>query len=211
MKKIINGLFDGIDSRSYEQMMSCFDAKERHFAPGDIISDFSERSDIIGIIKSGAAETYSIDENGNRTILETLGEGAVFGQPLSSGDDNISVVCESDASVIFIRYSHIIKRCEKACLHHSRIVENLLGMLSEKNAYLSFRVKVLSMRSIREKLLCCFRFMASDTGDNTFTLPFSLSSLADYICCDRSAMMREIKKLRDEKIIRTEKRRVTML
>ena len=30
------------------------------------------------------------------------------------------------------------------------------------------------------------------------SIPFSLSDLADYICSDRSAMMRELKRLREE-------------
>ena len=39
----------------------------------------------------------------------------------------------------------------------------------------------------------------------------SLSNLADYLCVDRSAMMRELKKLNDEKIILSEKKTVTIL
>lgn len=45
----------------------------------------------------------------------------------------------------------------------------------------------------------------------SFPLPFSLSALAEYISADRSAMMRELKKLREENIIHTENHRVTLL
>ena len=39
----------------------------------------------------------------------------------------------------------------------------------------------------------------------------SLSNLSDYLCVDRSAMMREIKKLNDEGIIKSEKKFITIL
>ena len=42
-------------------------------------------------------------------------------------------------------------------------------------------------------------------------LPFSLSTLADYISTDRSAMMRELKKMREDGLIVLEGRRLTVL
>ena len=51
------------------------------------------------------------------------------------------------------------------------------------------------------------------TGVQTCALPisFSLSVLADYIATDRSAMMRELKRLREEGVVCSEGRRFTLL
>ena len=68
-------------------------------------------------------------------------------------------------------------------------------------------MEVLSRRSIREKLLCYFSIHAKN---GTYTMPFTLSALADYIGSDRSAMMRELKKLRQEGLVQVEGRRVTL-
>ena len=70
---------------------------------------------------------------------------------------------------------------------------------------------MLACRSIREKLLCFFEQLADEYGSRTFPLPFSLSMLADYISADRSAMMREMRKMREEDLISTEGRSVTLL
>ncbi len=59
--------------------------------------------------------------------------------------------------------------------------------------------------------MCYFRQQAEREGRATFTLPFSLSMLADYIATDRSAMMRELKHLRQEKLIQAEGREITLL
>ena len=90
-------------------------------------------------------------------------------------------------------------------------MQNLFRLLSTKTLRLSERVEVLSRRSIREKLLCYFHQQQIKERSNKFTLPFSLSALADYISVDRSAMMREMKKLKEEGRIRTENRRITLL
>ena len=41
-------------------------------------------------------------------------------------------------------------------------------------------------------------------------MPFSLSALADYISTDRSAMMRELKKMREEMLVTITGRHVTL-
>lgn len=126
------------------------------------------------------------------------------------GGDSLEVVCRTSCDVLFIDYVHILKRCELACTHHSLLVQNMLRLIADKAQALSERVDVLSRRSIREKLLCYFRQLSEKAGGSTVTLPFSLSTLADYIATDRSAMMRELKRLREEGAIRTEGRKITL-
>ena len=108
-----------------------------------------------------------------------------------------------------MEYAHLMKRCERACAHHSKLVENMFQLVTEHTRRLSRRVEVLSRRSIREKLQCYFRLCRLEAGADDFTLPFTLSALADYISTDRSAMMRELKKMRDEGLVQISGRSVT--
>ena len=87
----------------------------------------------------------------------------------------------------------------------------MLRLISDKAQALSERVDVLSRRSIREKLLCYFHQLAEKAGSNTFQLPFSLSMLADYIATDRSAMMRELRHLKEQGIVCTDGRQIRLL
>ena len=90
------------------------------------------------------------------------------------------------------------------------MVENLFHLVTEKAMSLSERVEVLSRRSIREKLLRYFQLQAAKERGRSFLLPFSLSALADYISADRSAMMRELKKMREEMLVTITGRQVTL-
>ena len=46
---------------------------------------------------------------------------------------------------------------------------------------------------------------------NSFHIPFTMSDLADYLSVDRSAMMRELKKMKEDGILSSEKRMVRLL
>ena len=207
-------LFQDISYEEYLGMLTCFQAVRRSFRPDDVIYDLSApKNNAVGIMERGEAALIRIDEEGVSTVMEELIPGGVFGRTLAfagTGRDSLEVVCRTPCDVLFIDYAHILKRCENACTHHSLLVQNMLRLMADKAQALSMRVDVLSRRSIREKLLCYFRQLEESSGKSTFTLPFSLSTLADYIATDRSAMMRELKRLREEGVITSDGRKFTL-
>ncbi len=207
-------LFTDIAYGEYLRMLSCFQAKEKSFRADEVIWDLTQEStDVVGIIERGEASLVRIDEEGNVTVLEELRVGGVFGRTLAfgtTGEDVLEVVCRTHCDVLFIDYSHILKRCHNACHHHSMLVQNMLQLMADKAQNLSQRVDVLSRRTIREKLLCYLRHLCVTQGSNTVTLPFSLGALADYIATDRSAMMRELKRLREEAYLTSQGRSITL-
>ena len=207
-------LFENISYEDYRRMLTCFQAVQRSFLPEEMIYDFAgSRADAIGIVEHGSASLIRIDEEGVATVLEEMGPGGVFGRNLAfagSMGDSLEVVARSACDILFIDYPHLLRRCQNACTYHSVLVQNMLGLLSDKAQALSERVDVLSRRSIREKLLCYFRQLAEKSGGDTFTLPFSFSVLADYIATDRSAMMRELRHLKEQGVLWTDGRKITL-
>ena len=180
---------------------------------GQTICAYGESSGEVGVLLQGEAELVRFDYAGTRTILERMETGGVFGEVLAftpTLGDCVEVVSSGVSEVLFMEYNHIMKRCEKACAHHSKLVQNMFRLVAEQTRRLSRRVEVLSRRSIREKLQCYFRICRLEAGSDSFLLPFTLSALADYISTDRSAMMRELKKLRGDGVVLIDGRTVTM-
>lgn len=209
----VSPLFRDVSEESQQAMRTCFAMREYSFRTGEVIYDFSEGRNMVGVLTQGAAVIARIDYQGSRTILERLERGGVFGEMLmfeNVAGDSITVIAEEPCRVWFMQDEHMTRRCEKACAHHSRLVENMFHIMTEKAAALSERVEVLSRRSIREKLLCYFGLLAGQRQKPSFQLPFSLSALADYISADRSAMMRELKKMKDERLVEVAGRQVTL-
>ena len=213
MTTVKTPLLAGITSEESAAMAKCFGVYQQCFAADDVLYDFGDGRNMVGILTSGSAEVERIDESGGRTILEHLEEGSVFGEMLMferANDDSITVVCTRPCCVSFMPATALMKRCENACAHHTRVVENMFRLVTDKATSLSERVEVLSRRSIREKLLRYFTLQATKRHSDSFELPFSLSALADYISTDRSAMMRELKKMREEELVAVNGRIVTI-
>ena len=203
-------IFQNISAASMERMLACFHVRQCTYAAGSAVREYGDGGKEVGIITDGTADLVRIDYGGTRTILEHLETGSIFGEVLAftvQTGDSISVVTEGGCRVMYMDYDHIMKRCENACRHHSQLVQNLFQLVTEQMQQMGQRVEVLSRRSIREKLLCYFVIHAKN---GAFTLPFTLSALADYIGSDRSAMMRELRKLRQEGLVQVEGRRVTL-
>ena len=193
-------LFENVSHHDCERMMQCFHATNADFPAGAVICDYEKTSGRIGIVLKGMASLIRTDENGSRTILERVEEGGLFGECFAfSGNQD----------AIYVTADEISKRCSNACACHTQITENLFRLISEKALGLSERVEVLSRRSIRDRLLCYFNLCADHAKQTVFTIPFTGTALADYLCVDRSAMLREIRKLKNEGMIEMDKRQVT--
>ena len=207
-------LFYDITDQEVEAMIQCFRMRRGEFAPGQTICVYGESGGEVGVLLRGEAELVRFDYAGTRTILERLETGGVFGEALAftpTLGDCVEVVSDRNSEVLFMEYEHIMKRCERACTHHSKLVRNMFRLVADQTRRLSRRGEVLSRRSIREKLQCYFRICRLEAGADTFPLPFTLSALADYISTDRSAMMRELKKMKEEGLLRVDGRQVTLL
>lgn len=205
-------IFDNISKEELDRMIICFKAQVKKYPAQTRIPLDESNHFRIGIILSGEADLIKYDYDGYRNIIEHLATqdlfGHIFVQPFDEND--MEVVSTTPCEVLFFNYEHLIKRCENACLHHSLLVNNVLQIFSDKTRKLHSRIEILSQRSIRSKLMIYFHHMTFKHHSDHFTLPFTLNSMADYLFIDRSAMLREMKKMRDEGLIESKGRHITV-
>ena len=208
-----NNLFYNISEEEQLSMMNCFKTYTKNYSRGEIKCFYADNDNSIGSIESGKACVIHSLLNGSQTILEYLNEGDIFEQLFyfHGAKENISVEATSQCTVRFIDYEHIVKRCSRACSHHSQLVHNILCMISDKTQNVCEHLEVLSQRSIRERLNTYFEILACKADSNTFEIPFTMSALADYLSVDRSAMSRELGKMRDEGLLKIDRRKITLL
>ena len=100
----------------------------------------------------------------------------------------IMYVQKTRTRVMFIDYEHVIKRCENACSFHSQMVSNLLQLIAMRSSQQANRIYVLSRNSIRKKIMAYLNEVGGEKKKQVFTLPVSYTTLAEYLCVDRSAM-----------------------
>ena len=91
------------------------------------------------------------------------------------------------------------------------ILDNLFNVMSKKIIKRNERIELLTARSIRNKLLAYFELEAKKNNSKSFNLNYSYTDLADYLAIDRSAMMRELKNLKEDRLIKDVNKKITLL
>ena len=205
-------LFTDILPEEQERMRVCFQARELSFQNHEIIFAYSHTMNKIGLILSGRAVLYYCDEEGNQYMIDELKKDAVFGEPflLPADSQNYYVQAEEETRVIFIDYTHVIKRCENACRHHSQLVSNLLQMIALQSRQQVQRIYVLSRTTTRKKIMAYMESLAEEQQSSSVRLPLSYTDLAGYLSVDRSAMTRELKSLEKEGILEKDGRNICL-
>ena len=77
----------------------------------------------------------------------------------------------------------------------------MMRLIARKNQVLNERLEVLEGRSIRNRLLILLEQEEKKQGSPTVSLPWNRTELADFLCSDRSALSREISKMKDEGVV----------
>ena len=162
----------------------------------------------ITVLVDGELHIQRDDYWGNRAIVNRIAAGEMFGEAYIAPDSGTllnDVVAIEDSAVIFFDVKRIITVCSSACRFHSMVVQNLFFAISEKNRMLVQKLRHISKRSTREKLISYLSEEAKKQNSSSFIIPFNRQQLADFLSVDRSAMSNELCRMRDEGLLEFDK------
>lgn len=192
------------------QLSKCVNVKYANFSNKDLIISNSPTKKRIGFIIYGKASIIKTDINGNTTIMRELKQNDIFSNLFFwDSEDDIYIISNKETEVVFIDYNSILKDCTKRCPFHNKLVLTLFELLIKDNKQQNEKIELLSKRTVREKLL--FFLKNRTNSNNIFNVTTSYTAIADYICVDRSNLMRELKKMENEKIIERDGKKITIL
>lgn len=197
-------LFDHIAPDERTAMLGCIGYHIGSFKRGEVVHFEAENIRHIGILLSGAVDMVKEDIWGGRTLLLRVHKNEMFGETFACGEDNSSLVTFSvseDAKILFLPFDRVMHSCTMACRFHHQLIENMVHIIAKKNRDLMRKVEVVSKRTIRERLLSYLSQQAQEQGSRYIEIPFGRMELAEYLCVDRSALTRELAKMKDEGLI----------
>ena len=125
--------------------------------------------------------------------------------------DNCEIISKTKTKVLVIDYNKLIQPKNLNHLYFNTFLLNLFDITNTKFKEINKRVRILEKKQIRDKLLEYFDIEYNGNPSKILYLPFSLKDLADYIAVNRSAMFRELKHLKDDKLIEINNRKITLL
>ena len=219
MKKYISilketKLFAGIGENEIASMLSCLDARLLEYKKGEYVIRQGERLNYIMVLVSGELHIQRDDYWGNRTIINRIGVGEMFGEAYvapQSGAFLNDVLALVDSTVIIFDVRKILTVCSSACRFHAAVVQNMFFAISEKNRKFVQKLGHMSKRSTREKLISYLSEEAKKNNSSCFSIPFNRQQLADFLSVDRSAMSNELCKMRDAGLLEFDKNSFRLL
>lgn len=200
-----SGLFEGVEKEELKAMLGCLAPKVAEYKKDSFILTAGQTTDSFALVLEGSVHILQEDFWGNRNILNAVGPSGAFAESFAATGKplNVSALAATDVTVVFLNLRRVLTTCPTACRHHTRIIENLLSKMAEKNQQLNEKLSHMSKRSTREKLLSYLSAEAARRGTSIFEIPFNRQQLADYLSVDRSALSAEISKLKGEGLLDT--------
>lgn len=170
---------------------------------GDICTNYD-------IIISGHLSIQNIDEEGNLNKICSFKSGDVLGEVLIFSDENIypmNVVCLEDTEILHIKKEYLLKLCQI----NSEFLEILLIKISNKTLALKNKIKILTSKTLREKIINFLLKQEKLQKSKVIQLNSTKTELASYFGVQRTSLSRELQKMKQENIIDFDLKTITII
>jgi len=198
------GLFAGLTPREIGDMLPCLGPRLVRYGQGETVLWKGEPVVDIGIVLAGQARSVKTDYSGRTVIVTLLRQGSYIGVLLAASRRRLSPVsieALTPLTVLFFPLASLIRRCPKSGHRHERLLLNILDGIAEKALILHDRNDCLIRATVREKVLTYLRRMAGERQSHAFAIPLDRSAMAEYLNVDRSALSRELSRMRADGLI----------
>ncbi len=202
-------LFKSIDAADLETMLSCLGADIKDVKRHEVILLAGDTPTRVGMALSGQLHIYREDYDGNRSLLAAVTPGGLFAEALCCAgvsESPVTVAADIDSSVMLMSFSRILHTCPSACSHHAKLIENMLGIIANKNLMLQGRLEIVSLKSVRAKVLRFLESFVAKQGMD-ISIPFNRDEMAEYLCVERSALSHELMRMKRDGLIGYRKNR----
>lgn len=194
-------LFKGIEEENISCVLDCLGAIECSYAKNNYIIDIGDPVQEVGVLLFGSANAVTETSNGTRSIISKFLPGDVFGEAIvCSGMQRspMRLIASSECKVIKIGMHNIINPHLTKCRFRSIIVESLLRMTSSSYVALNRKLDILSHKSVRDRVMLYLSDEMVRCSCCEFSIPFNRNEMAEYLQVERSALSRELSRIKSD-------------
>lgn len=194
--------------------LSRLSAEEKQYKKGAMILSAGSATERMGLVLSGSITVESNDLWGNRTILSHVGEGGFFAETYAWLHNEVmlvDVVANEDCRILFLNIRMLRALSPEQHLWAAKLTVNLLTISAHKNLTLTGRSFHTAPKSARARIMAYLNSVSLQQQSREFDIPFDRQQLADYLNLERSAMSKELGRMRDEGLLRTRKHHFVLL
>ncbi len=193
--------FRGMTTEEIAQLCQSLGAVRQRLRRGEMLWLTGDAVTRCGVVLSGRLRAEEVSGGGRRHVAALHGAGAVFGDVLMAtreGRSPVDLLAAEDSEVLLLSYERIMGE-RGADGAHGRLRENLMDEMAEKYWQLRRRLRYLTPRSLRARI--ARRLLDAAGAGSTFSLGCSREELADLLGVNRSALSRELSRMRREGLL----------
>ena len=205
-------LFENVQNHEVLELLKCIGIKTKVFKKNSYILKVGSKIDYLAVILDGNAIMCKTDSYGKQTIIEKLKMNDIFGHNIvCCGIDKspVDIIAQNECEVLFLPFEKVVTPCEKLCPYHLQLIKNVMKMISKRNSLLNDKIDIIGQKTTRDKILALLETYRN--GQKVFSIPYSREEMAKFLCVDRSAMSRELCRMRDEGILKFSKNHFEIL
>lgn len=165
------------------------------------------------LLKKGKVKIYQTNRNGKASIAYIFRKGELFGyRPLLCDEPHpASGAALEDCSILFMSKKHFLNALDRAPV----FLRKLLVNLSHEFSVLISQVSVFSQQHVRQRVALVLRILNEKYKKEEKEFPavinLSRDDIAGYAGTSVETLVRMLREFKDEKIIRTEGRKIIIL
>lgn len=204
-------LFENISEKNILKLKRILSANTVKYKKNVNILSNVNPDNFIALVDNGSIQFIFNDYDGNKTIIEELNTGEMFGNLISNiASEEITCITKEDTQITYIEFDEITNDEIIKNDFYIIFIKNLIRLLTEQLTTRNNRIELLTKRSTRDKILAYFKYESQKRGAKKFNMPMTFTELANYLSVDRSAMSREIKYLKEDGFIEVNGKKITI-
>lgn len=191
-----NQLFIGLSDESIRNVLKEIKYYIKTYSKGEIIAHEDDECRSLALVLFGTVEIQRLYSNGKYIVLSRLLEGDVFGEALvfsKSKTYPATVIALSECKVLFINKEDVLKICS----YEEKVLENFISLLSDKVFILNSKIKSISFKSLRQKVINYILNEIKEQKSNSIILNNTKEEIASLLGIPRPSLSRELISLRD--------------
>lgn len=195
-------LFESVDAEGMRHILHCLEAYVSMVGKGEIINHYGDRIVWAGIVLEGKVALIAPGSDGEESSIRLAVPPESFGcshSCLQNQPSQVTVVARKRTKILFLKLSKLLRREAMGCRYASLVTANLLKQTAAANLAQGRRIHVMSQKSIRDKLLLFLEQSRQEEADTLSAM--NRQELADYLGTERSALSREMARMKKEGLI----------
>ena len=204
-------IFSGFTPADMQHVFELSRARVVEFRKDEAVYRYGDAVREMGVVLEGTIIVEANNAEGEKTNLNILMQGDEFGVYLvvsGARRSPMSVYAASRSKVMYFDIERMSQLQNKDRVIW-KMMDNLLHSFADKLVDHYRRLHIYGQKRVRSRVR--MYLMSLEREDDVVVLPLNRTDWAAYLGVDRTALARELSRMRDEGLIGIDKRRIRLL